>query len=64
MFTRFLLQTRRPLAQQSLRLVAPTSRMIHSRGYTIHEDNDAHIFHEINFALNNSKNTKNLTFIY
>ncbi len=45
-------------------LVPVQARMIHPRGYTNFDDHFNFIFHEINFALNNSKNTDNLVYVY
>ena len=39
-------------------------RLIHQRGYTNFDDNYSFIFNEINFALNNAKNTDNIVFVY
>ena len=39
-------------------------RLIHQRGYNNYDDDHAHHFHEINFALQAAKNTPNIVFIY
>ena len=48
-----------------LRQIIPVAfRSIHARGYTNFDDNYSFIFNEINFALNGSRNTDNLVFVY
>ena len=51
-------------ARYTSSLVSVQARMIHPRGYTNFDDHFNYIFHEINFALNNSKNTDNLVYVY
>lgn len=45
-------------------LIAPASRMVHARGYNNMEDRVAYVFHEVNMALMNCKNTENMGEIY
>ena len=45
-------------------MVPIAARQIHARGYTKFDDHYSFISNEINFALNNAKNTTNIVFIY
>lgn len=46
-------------------MMAPVAvRLVHARGYNNFDDHWSFIHNEINFALNNSKNTDNLVFVY
>ena len=45
-------------------LVPTTFRMVHARGYNNFDDKEAWLFHEINNAMINAKNTPNIVEIY
>ena len=50
--------------QQCLMMTPVAVRLVHARGYNNFDDHWSFIHNEINFALNNSKNTDNLVFCY
>ena len=54
----------RQMCMQPVFLTAFTQRHIHERGYNNFNDHPSIIFNEINFALNHSKNTPNLVYVY
>ena len=45
-------------------LVPTTLRMVHARGYNNFDDMNAWLYHEINMALINAKNTTNIVELY
>ena len=49
---------------QPLMMTPVAVRLVHARGYNNFDDHWSFIHNEINFALNNSKNTENLVFVY
>ena len=50
--------------QQCLMMTPVAVRLVHARGYNNFDDHWSFMHNEINFALNNSKNTDNLVFCY
>ena len=51
-------------AYQARLLLPLPQMMIHSRGYTNHDDHHSFWYNEINFALQAAKNTDNMVYVF